>query len=111
MTVPEKVIKHLLFLIMHTAWVYILSTINNTTLYVGVTNDLSTRLWEHRTKQNPKSFTARYNISKLVYYEGFELVTEAIDREKFIKGKSRQWKAELIETMNAEWSDLTSSFK
>lgn len=92
---------------MHTAWTYILTNDHNTVLYVGMTNDLPTRLWEHRTKQNSKSFTAKYNISKLVYYEGFELITEAIDREKFIKGKSRQWKIDLIKTMNPEWIDLT----
>lgn len=72
-----------------------------------MTNDLPTRLWEHRTKQNPKSFTARYNLTALVYFEGYELITEAIAREKFIKGKSRQWKIELIETMNPEWKDFT----
>jgi putative endonuclease len=67
------------------------------------------RDYGNRTKQNPKSFTAQYNISKLVYIEGFELVTEAIVREKFIKGKSRQWKVQLIESMNSEWNDLTIS--
>lgn len=75
---------------MHTAWIYILTNEYNTTLYVGVTNDLRTRLWEHRTKQNTESFAARYNLNKLVYYEGFALITEAIAREKFIKGKSRR---------------------
>jgi len=72
----------------HCAWVYIITNPYNTTLYVGVTTNLSTRLWEHRTKANPKSFTARYNLYKLVYYEGFELITEAIKREKYIKGKT-----------------------
>ena len=76
-------------------------------MYIGVTNDLPTRLWEHRAKQNPNSFTARYNLDKLVYYEGFELIVEAIAREKFMKGKVRQWKIELIESVNPDWSDLT----
>jgi putative endonuclease len=90
------------------AWVYILTNKHNTTLYVGVTNDLPTRLWEHRTKQNPKSFTSRYNLYKLVYYEGHELITEAIEREKYIKGKTRQWKELLINTDNKAWNDLST---
>jgi putative endonuclease len=69
-----------------TAHVYILTTANNTVLYTGVTVDINTRIWEHRTKSSPKSFTARYNITKLVYYECFETIVEAIDREKVIKG-------------------------
>jgi putative endonuclease len=89
------------------AWIYILTNGRHTTLYVGCTNDLPTRLWEHRSKQNHKSFTARYNVSKLVYYESFELIAEAVAREKFIKGKSRKWKESLINGMNPEWRDLT----
>jgi len=89
------------------AWVYILSNKNNTTLYVGVTNDLPTRLWEHRTKQDPGCFTARYDLFKLIYYQGFESVQDAIEQEKYIKGKKRAWKDELIKTMNADWKDLT----
>ena len=54
-------------------WIYIVTNNHDTTLYVGVTIDLSTRLWERRTEQNPKAFTSKYNIYKLVYYEGFEL--------------------------------------
>ena len=92
---------------MHTAWTYILANKRRPTLYVGMTTDLPTRLWEHRTKQNPASFTSRYNLDRLVYYEGFQLVTEAIDRDKFIKGKSRKWKIELIERINPEWKDLS----
>jgi putative endonuclease len=90
------------------AWIYILANKHNTTLYTGVTNDLPTRLWEHRTKQNPNCFTARYNCYKLVYYEGFELIVAAIAREKYIKGKSRKWKENLIKTINKEWRDLTA---
>ncbi len=70
--------------------------------------NLGTRLWEHRTKQNPTSFTARYNIDKLIYYEGFTSIVDAIAREKSIKGKSRKWREVLIEKMNPEWSDLTT---
>ena len=94
---------------MYTAWVYILTNRHNTTLYIGVTNNLPTRVWEHRTKRHPKSFTARYNISKLVYYRGFESIVEAIAEEKLIKRKIRKTKVELIESMNPEWNDLFSS--
>lgn len=91
----------------HTAWVYILTNKNNTTLYVGVTNDLPTRLWEHRTKQNPNCFTARYNLFNLIYYQGFETIQDAVEREKYIKGKKRKWKESLVETINPNWNDLT----
>jgi putative endonuclease len=89
------------------AWIYILTNGRHTVLYVGCTNDLPTRLWEHRTKQNPKSFTARYNVSILLYYEPFRFIVDAVAREKFIKGKSRKWKEDLITGMNQEWRDLT----
>ena len=92
---------------MHSAWIYIITNTSNTTLYVGVTNDLPTRLWEHRTKQNSQSFSARYNLAKLIYYENFESIEEAIKREKYIKGKTRRWKEELIRTMNSDLIDLT----
>jgi putative endonuclease len=92
---------------MFSGWVYILTNNHNTVLYVGVTNDLPTRLWEHRTKRNPKCFTARYNLNKLVYYKGYELVVEAIPSEKMYKRRSRKWKVKLIEAMNHEWRDLT----
>ena len=91
---------------MHCAWVYILTNNRNTVLYVGVTSNLATRLWEHRTRQNRTSFTARYEVHKLIYYEGFNSIAEAIAREKFIKGKSRKWKEALVEKINPDWSDL-----
>lgn len=87
-------------------WVYILTNKNHFVSYTGVTNNLSIRVYEHSTGQSRKSFTFRYNISKLVYYEGFETVVEAIRREKYIKGKSRLWKEVLINSMNSEWRDL-----
>ena len=90
------------------AWVYILTNHpRHTTLYIGFTTDLPTRLWEHRTKQNPKSFSAQFNLSKLVYYEGFEDPDQALKRERFIKGKSRKWKEELINKGNPDWRDMT----
>lgn len=80
---------------------------NNTTVYVGVTNDLNTRVWEHRTKVNSSSFSSRYNTDKLVYFEGFDQIERAIKREKFIKGKSRKWKESLINRSNPKWNDLS----
>lgn len=92
------------------AWIYIITNKHNTTLYVGVTNNLTRRLGEHRTKRNPKSFTARYNLNKLVYYESFQFIREAIAREKYIKGKTRKWKEALINSMNPHMDDLSSEF-
>jgi putative endonuclease len=90
------------------AWVYVITNKHNTTLYTGVSNDLSVRLWEHRTKQDPKCFTARYNIYKLVYYEEYDSIGEAIEREKYIKRKSRKWKEDLVNSVNPGWDDLTN---
>jgi putative endonuclease len=86
--------------------IYILTNKNRTTLYVGITSDLYSRVIEHREKIYPKSFTARYNLSILVYYEPFNSIEEAIDREKQIKAGSRAKKEELINSINQEWRDL-----
>jgi putative endonuclease len=88
------------------AWVYFLTNRHHSTLYIGVSTNLSTRLWEHRSKQNKKSFSARYNLYKLVYIESFETVVEAIKREKYLKGKSRAFKDALIHKTNRDWNDL-----
>ena len=90
----------------HGGAVYILTNKNYTTLYVGVTSDLAARLEEHRSKKYPNSFTARYNLDKLVYYESFHRIEEAILREKQIKGGSRKKKEDLIRSMNPDWQDL-----
>ena len=92
---------------LNSAWVYFLTNNNNTTLYTGVTTELSTRLWEHKTSKDPKSFTARYNLSKLVFYKGFQSIREAIRYEKYIKGKRRSWKEDLINSVNPTWRDLS----
>jgi putative endonuclease len=92
---------------MHCAWVYILTNSRHTVLYIGVPANMASRLWEHKTKQDPKSFTAKYNVDKLIYYEGFNTISEAIIREKFIKGKTRKWKEALIQKINPEWNDLS----
>jgi len=77
------------------------------TLYVGVTNDLERRVRQHKAKVHPDSFTARYNVNWLVYYEVFGDVREAIAREKQIKGWRRSKKIELIESSNPDWRDLS----
>ncbi|HEY0769078.1 MAG TPA: GIY-YIG nuclease family protein [Sphingobacteriaceae bacterium] len=91
------------------AFVYIITNAHNTTLYVGVTNNLYSRLWEHRTKQAPNSFSARYNLTKLVYYESFESIVDAINREKYVKGKTRKFKEGLINKSNPDWIDLSNT--
>ncbi|MBI4652953.1 GIY-YIG nuclease family protein [Candidatus Kuenenbacteria bacterium] len=78
---------------------------NNTALYTGVTNNLTRRIYEHKEKL-VKGFTKKYNIIKLVYYEIFNDIGNAILREKQIKGGSRAKKIKLIESINKEWKDL-----
>lgn len=89
-------------------YVYILANATNVALYTGVTNNLERRLYEHRHHTDPNSFTARYNIHKLVYVETTSDVQAAILREKQIKSWSRKRKNELVESLNPEWKDLSS---
>lgn len=77
----------------------------NTVLYTGVTNNLERRVSEHKSKII-KSFTAKYNINKLVYFEEYSSINEALAREKQIKAGSRQKKINLIESINSTWKDL-----
>jgi putative endonuclease len=84
--------------------VYILASRRNGTLYVGVTNDLVRRVWEHR--QGIGGFTTKYGVTRLVYFEDTPNVTAAIQREKNLKRWSRAWKIALIERANPEWGDL-----
>ena len=93
------------------AWVYIITNKTMTVLYTGYTTDLPTRLWEHRTKQNPDSFTARYQVYKLLYYRGYHSIESAQAVEKQIKRKTRAWKEKLINTMNPEWKDITDEVR
>jgi putative endonuclease len=85
-------------------------TNNSRTLYTGVTNNLERRILEHRQKLVP-GFTAKYNISKLVYYEVTDNVYSAISREKEIKGWLRAKKIKLIDSQNPEWRDLSSDWQ
>ena len=89
-----------------TYYVYILSNATNVVLYTGVTNDLVRRVYEHRNNVIPDSFTAKYGVRKLVYYEQTTDVHAALAREKQIKGGSRKKKNELVQSMNPEWKDL-----
>ena len=84
---------------------YILTNKNNTVLYVGVTSNLFARITEHKAMEMD-GFTKRYIITKLVYYEYFDFIEEAISREKQLKGKSRSFKLALINTMNPDFKDL-----
>jgi putative endonuclease len=86
--------------------VYIMTNGNNTTLYVGVTSELKIRVFQHKTNAFPNSFTAKYKLYKLVYYEQFHRIEEAITREKQLKAGSRAKKVELINKFNPKWLDL-----
>ena len=87
-------------------YVYILFSQRNGTLYTGVTSLLKRRVYEHKTKLHPNSFTAKYKVDKLGYFEEHVSIKEAIEREKQIKGGSRATKLALIEGMNPNWEDL-----
>ena len=85
--------------------VYILASKRNGTLYIGVTSDLTKRVWEHKSGM-VEGFTKRYSIHRLVWYELHENMESAITKEKRIKEWKRAWKLELIESVNPDWQDL-----
>ena len=89
-------------------FVYILTNKNNTTLYTGVTRDLQRRIAEHKLHIN-KGFSDKYNTEKLVYYEVYNRLDVAIQREKKLKRWRRDWKEKLINDFNPEWKDLAES--
>lgn len=86
-------------------YVYILTNKMNTVLYTGITNNVEKRIFEHKSKCF-KGFTAKYNVNKLVYFETYSDIYEAIQREKQIKNGSRQKKIDLIQSLNPRWKDL-----
>jgi len=86
-------------------FVYVLASRPKGVLYVGVTNDLGRRVWQHRTKAAP-GFTSTYGVARLVYYEGHASILEARDRERALKRWRRAWKFKLIEDVNPTWRDL-----
>ncbi|MDO8886199.1 GIY-YIG nuclease family protein, partial [Candidatus Oleimmundimicrobium sp.] len=87
------------------AYVYIMTNKRNKVLYTGVTSDLIKRVYEHKEKLI-NGFTAKYKVNKLIYYEVFNNITNAISREKQIKAGSREKKIELVNSMNNKWNDL-----
>ncbi len=89
--------------------IYIITNKNNGVLYTGATSNLFKRVSEHKNKLVP-GFTSKYNVTKLVYYEEYETMPEAISREKQIKGGSRQKKIDLINSRISEWKDLYAEF-
>ncbi|TDG37872.1 GIY-YIG nuclease family protein [Pedobacter changchengzhani] len=86
--------------------VYILTNHAHTVFYIGVTSELYFRIKEHKEKYYPNSFSAKYNCNKLVYYEQFSSIQEAILKEKQLKNWRRGWKINLINELNPNWDDL-----
>ncbi|MFD2566619.1 GIY-YIG nuclease family protein [Pseudotenacibaculum haliotis] len=93
----------------HQYFVYILASQKNGTLYIGMTNNLQRRVYEHKMGIK-KGFTKKYGVNRLVYYETFQDVNEAITREKRLKKWNRAWKIELLEKENNEWNDLANDW-
>lgn len=91
-------------------YVYILSNKKNGTLYIGMTNDLERRMFEHKQRL-VSGFTSKYGLGKLMYFEQFQYVDDAIKREKQLKNWNRQWKIDLIEKENKSWKDLSFDWK
>jgi putative endonuclease len=87
-------------------YVYIITNKKQGVLYIGETKHLKTRIYQHKTKAHPKTFSARYNLDKLVCFEEYESESKAKLREKQMKKWNRAWKIELIEKTNPEWEDL-----
>ncbi len=92
------------------AYVYILASKRKGTLYIGVTKNLGARLGEHKAKPDLQSFTARYNVTRLVWYERFDFVAEALHYEKRLKKYKRAWKINLIEANNPNWEELILAY-
>ena len=89
-------------------FVYILTS-SSRVLYIGITGDLEHRVYEHKNKLQD-GFTSKYNVNRLVYFEEFNDVYEAIAREKQLKNWHRQWKINLIESFNPDWEDLSENW-
>lgn len=94
---------------MKKSFIYFMTNKNHTVIYIGVTSDLVKRTYQHKTKFY-KGFTARYNCDKLVYYEEFNDINQAIFREKQLKAGSRKRKEKLINSINPEWNDLSEGW-
>jgi len=92
-------------------FVYIMTNKNHTTLYTGVTSNLPKRVQQHKESYYSQSFTSRYNLYILVYWESFQEIGDATGREKQIKAGSRQKKLDLINSINPDWKDLTGDIE
>ena len=86
--------------------VYMLASKKGGTIYIGVTADLLQRVYDNKQRINKKAFTSQYGAVRLVWYEEYDDITDAIQREKSLKRWRRQWKIELIEATNPDWSEL-----
>ena len=96
---------------MKLGFIYIITNKNNSTLYIGVTSNLPKRILEHIEKRYENSFSARYNLDKLVYFEQFQMIGDAIEREKQLKAGNRGTKLNLINKLNPDWKDLYEEIK
>ena len=88
--------------------VYIMSSLSGT-LYIGMTNNIESRVWQHKSREF-EGFASTYHCNRLVYFESFDVVNKAIDREKQLKGWSRRKKIALIESVNPKWQDLAEKW-
>jgi putative endonuclease len=87
-------------------YVYIITNKKQGVLYIGFTKDLKRRIYQHKNKVHPTTFSAKYNLDKLVYFESFEIEEEARLKERQMNKWNRDWEIELIEKMNPHWMDL-----
>ncbi|WP_299833848.1 GIY-YIG nuclease family protein [uncultured Tenacibaculum sp.] len=94
---------------MKKSYVYFLTNKNNTVIYIGVTSNLNQRIYQHKIGYY-NGFSKKYNCNKLIYFEEFDSIDEAINREKQLKSGNRKRKESLINTMNIEWKDLSESW-
>ena len=93
-----------------TPCVYMMASLSRV-IYIGVTSNLGVRVWQHKNKTNPNSFATRYHCTRLVWYEEFSRMDDAIAFEKALKGKVRRKKIDLIERNNPDWRDLSASWE
>jgi putative endonuclease len=93
----------------HQYFVYIITNKKDGVLYIGITNNIERRMFEHKNKLN-KGFSKKYNLNKLMYFEVFKEINDAIKREKNIKKWKREWKINLINKENPEWNDLSMNW-
>ncbi len=94
----------------HQYYLYIITNKKNGVLYIGVSNDLERRMFEHKNKLI-KGFSSRYNLGKLIFFETYQYINDAIKREKNMKKWKRAWKIELIEEDNPNWVDLSKDWE